>query len=60
MISERDKKSISDIAKKYKVKKVFLFGSASVSEEGHDIDLAVEGISARDFFKFYSENICFF
>ena len=57
MISERDKKSISEIAKKYKAKKVFLFGSGSVSKENRDIDLAVEGIASSDFFKFYSELI---
>ena len=57
MISEHDKKSILEIAEKYEAKKVFLFGSASVSEEHHDIDLAVDGVSAKTFFKFYSELI---
>ncbi len=57
MISEKDKTSILEIAQKYKAKKVFLFGSASMSEEHHDIDLAVEGIPDNTFFKFYSELI---
>ncbi len=57
MISEKDKKNILEIAEKYKAKKVFLFGSASISMEHNDIDLAVEGIPGNTFFKFYSELI---
>ena len=57
MISENDKKSILEISKKYKVKKVFLFGSGSTSKESRDIDLAVEGVPNSIFFKFYSELI---
>ena len=58
MISEKDKKIILDLAKKYKVKRIILFGSGS-KEFGtnRDIDLAVEGIPDRLFFKFYSELI---
>ena len=58
MISESDKKNILRIAAKYRAKKVILFGSGSLpSEESHDIDLAVEGVSNDQFFKFYSELI---
>ena len=57
MISENDKKSILEISKKYKVKKVFLFGSSSTSKESRDIDLGVEGVPSSIFFKFYSELI---
>ena len=57
MISERDRKNILEIARKYKPKKVILFGSGNTLKEGHDIDLAVEGISDNLFFKFYSELI---
>ena len=58
MISENDKKSILKIAKKYKAKKVILFGSGSLpTKESRDIDLAVEGVSNTQFFKFYSELI---
>ncbi len=57
MLSEKDKTHILEIAKKYKAKKVILFGSASTSPESNDIDLAVEGIENRDFFRFYSELI---
>ncbi len=58
MISEKDKKIIVDLAKKYKAKRVILFGSASKNTlESRDIDLAVEGIPDKLFFKFYSELI---
>ena len=58
MISEKDKTTILKIARKYKAKKVILFGSGSLpSKESHDIDLAVEGIPNAQFFKFYSELI---
>ncbi|MCD6117083.1 nucleotidyltransferase domain-containing protein [bacterium] len=58
MISEKDKKAILDLAQKYKVKRVVLFGSGSkLSDKNHDIDLAVEGLPDKEFFKFYSELI---
>ncbi|MFH1777808.1 MAG: nucleotidyltransferase domain-containing protein [Candidatus Omnitrophota bacterium] len=54
MISERDKKIIRELSEKYHVKRVLLFGSsADPSKEGRDIDLAVEGINPKDFFKYY-------
>ena len=58
MISEKDKKVILDLAQKYKVKRVILFGSGSKSSnKNRDIDLAVEGVPDKIFFKFYSELI---
>ncbi len=54
MISEKDKKIIRELSEKYHVKKVLLFGSnVDLYKEGRDIDLAVEGIESKDFFKFY-------
>jgi predicted nucleotidyltransferase len=56
MLSKEEKDIICAISNKYKVKKVLLFGSSL--EEGvtaNDIDLAVEGVPRRDFFKFYGE-----
>ena len=51
MISEKDKRIILDIARKYKVKRVVLFGSgAGFTTENRDIDLAVEGLPDKDFF----------
>lgn len=56
MISQKDKEKISAISKKYKAKKVLLFGSSLDPHlEANDIDLAVEGIEPRSFFKYYGE-----
>jgi len=58
MISDGDKKIILDLADKYKVTRLLLFGSSLDSHrESDDIDLAVEGVPEELFFKFYSELI---
>jgi predicted nucleotidyltransferase len=58
MISEHDKKAIIDLADKYRITRLLLFGSSLDSnKESNDIDLAVEGLSEELFFKFYSELI---
>ncbi len=45
---------IEKISKEFDVGRVFLFGSCLESmETANDIDLAVEGIRAQDFFKYY-------
>ena len=56
MIAETDQKAIRSICQKYGVKRALLFGSSlDTTREGRDIDLAVEGIAPRDFFRFYGE-----
>ena len=56
MISESDKRKIREISEKYHAKRVLLFGSSlDVAGESHDIDIAVEGISPEDFFKYYGD-----
>jgi predicted nucleotidyltransferase len=58
MISEYDKKIIKKISKKYKARRVLLFGSSlSPDKESHDIDIAVEGVPPKDFFSFYGDLI---
>ena len=57
MISSDDRIKVIEIAKKYDVSKIYLFGSSVANEEANDIDLGVEGISENIFFKFYSELI---
>ena len=58
MISNKDKNTIIDLAKKYKISRLLLFGSSLDSNhKAHDIDLAVEGLPEEQFFKFYSELI---
>lgn len=56
MISQKNKTIIAALADRYGVKRILLFGSSATSpNEGRDIDLAVEGIQAKDFFKFYGD-----
>ena len=56
MISKRDKATIVDIARRYDVRQVLLFGSsADPKRQADDIDLAVEGIVPEKFFSFYGE-----
>ena len=58
MISDKDKIKILELAKKYKVSKLYLFGSHLNSKnEPNDIDLAVDGVADSEYFKFYSELI---
>ena len=58
MISNEDKKRLTEIAKKYNVSKLYLFGSnLDPVRNSNDIDLAVEGIQDSLFFKFYGELI---
>ena len=59
MITDTDKQIIQQIADKYRVKRVVLFGSSlSPEKEGQDIDIGVEGIDERDFFAFYGDLMC--
>lgn len=55
MISKAELKIIKDIAKKYKIGKILLFGSAASGSDYNDIDIAVEGIEPGLFFSFYGE-----
>ena len=55
MITTQEKATITKLARRYKVRRIFLFGSSLVSKKGRDIDLGVEGLPARNFFKFYGD-----
>lgn len=56
MISEQDKATIIDIARRYDVEGVLLFGSSTdPNRQADDIDLAVEGIAPEKFFSFYGD-----
>lgn len=55
MITRREKLIISRAASRYRIKRVFLFGSSITKKRGRDIDLAVEGLRPKDFFKFYGD-----
>jgi predicted nucleotidyltransferase len=56
MISGTEKKIILGLARKYKVRELFLFGSScSPKKHGRDIDLGVRGVPAANFFNFYGD-----
>ena len=58
MISDADRTTISELARKYGARRVLLFGSSAQPDvDGRDIDLAVEGVPDDQFFKFYGELI---
>jgi len=58
MLSAEDQARIKDIAGRYGVKRVLLFGScARDAKEPRDIDLAVEGLEPSLFFAAYGELI---
>jgi uncharacterized protein len=59
MIDEKDKKIILEMADKYRISKVLLFGSSlSQNVDARDIDIAIEGIADEDYFSFYGELMC--
>ncbi len=50
MLAESDKKNIRIISEKYQIRRVLLFGSSlEVNRESNDIDIAIEGISPKNF-----------
>jgi predicted nucleotidyltransferase len=56
MITQADRHAIRTICRKYGVKRALLFGSSlDTTREARDIDVAVEGISPQDFFRFYGD-----
>jgi predicted nucleotidyltransferase len=57
MITDADKKTILEISGKYHAKRVLLFGSSLDPEEkeSRDIDVAVEGISPKEFYRYYGD-----
>ena len=58
MLSPDDKARIEEIASRYGVGRVLLFGSSATdSSEANDIDLAVEGLPSSRFFSFYADLI---
>lgn len=52
MITKVDKSKIVKCAKKYKLSKVILFGSAKEKTESRDIDIGVKGLKPELFFNF--------
>ena len=58
MVSKEDRNRIAQVARKYGVARMLLFGSnVDPQHEGRDIDLAVEGIAPSMFFTLYRDLI---
>ncbi len=58
MLSPQDKTKIEDLARRYRVGRVLLFGSSAGEQtDAGDIDLAVEGLAPARFFSFYADLI---
>lgn len=56
MLSKLDRATIINCAKKYNVGSIYLFGSSlDKRSAAKDIDLAVESIEPKYFFKFHGE-----
>jgi predicted nucleotidyltransferase len=56
MISDRDKATVTALARRYGVARVWLFGSsANGRKRRRDLDLAVEGMAPTLFFQFLGE-----
>lgn len=55
MLSDAEKELILTCAHKYGATELYLFGSTLESDQYHDIDLGVKGVSPALFFKFYGE-----
>ncbi|HAQ61929.1 TPA: hypothetical protein DCR49_08025 [Candidatus Delongbacteria bacterium] len=55
MLKQNEIAVIKKLAKKYKLKSVFLFGSSVEEDTYNDIDLAIEGIKSGLFFNLYGE-----
>jgi uncharacterized protein len=56
MIAVSDRETIVELARRFDVSCVILFGSSLEDDrEANDIDLGVKGIEPRLFFKFYAQ-----
>jgi predicted nucleotidyltransferase len=56
VISKRGRATIAELARRYGVSRVWVFGSnADQGKRGRDVDLAVEGLAPARFFQFVGE-----
>lgn len=56
MISDRDKATVTALARRYGAARVWLFGSSAKGRKpGRDLGLAVEGVAPARFFQFLGE-----
>ena len=56
MVSRNDIETIKQLSSKYNARKVVLFGSSLDSQrQANDIDLAVEGVASKDYYRYCGE-----
>ena len=56
MVSQNDIETIKNLSSKYNARKVVLFGSSLDSQrQANDIDLAVEGVASKDYYRYCGE-----
>jgi len=56
MISDRDKATVTALARRHGAARVWLFGSSAKGRKhGRDLDLAVDGVAPARFFQFMGE-----
>ena len=56
MVSQNDIETIKQLSSKYNARKVVLFGSSLDSQrQANDIDLAVEGVAPKDYYRYCGE-----
>ena len=55
MISAKEEFIIRKLARRYRAGRILLFGSSLSKQSARDIDLAVEGLPAEKFFRFYGD-----
>ena len=56
MVSQRDIETIKELSSKYDLGKVILFGSSLDSQrQSNDIDLAIEGVAPKDYYRYCGE-----
>lgn len=56
MIKQEDIDKIKELSGKYNAGKVVLFGSSLDSQrESNDIDLAIDGVAAKDYYRYCGE-----
>jgi predicted nucleotidyltransferase len=56
MVSQNDIETIKELSSKYNVGKVILFGSSlDPQRQSKDIDLAIEGVAPKDYYRYCSE-----
>ena len=56
MVSQNDVETIKQLSRKYNAQKVVLFGSSlDPQRQANDIDLAIEGVTPKDYYRYCGE-----